>query len=52
MIIKASDRVSRIGSYAFAEVDKEVSRLEKQGVKAKRACMRRPLEGIVEGRCD
>jgi len=33
MIIKASDRVSRIGSYAFAEVDKEVSRLEKQGIK-------------------
>ena len=33
MIIKASDRVSRIGSYAFAEVDKEVSRLEKQEIK-------------------
>lgn len=33
MIIKASDRVSRIGSYAFAEVDKEVSRLKRQGIK-------------------
>ncbi len=32
MIIKASNRVNKIGSYAFAEVDKEVSRLEKQGI--------------------
>jgi LL-diaminopimelate aminotransferase len=32
MIIRASDRVSGIGSYAFAEIDKEVSRLEKQGI--------------------
>ncbi len=33
MIIKASDRVKEIGSYAFAEIDKEVLRLEKQGIK-------------------
>lgn len=33
MIIRASDRVSGIGSYAFAEIDKEVLRLEKQGIK-------------------
>lgn len=33
MKIKASNRVNEIGSYAFAEVDKEVFRLEKQGIK-------------------
>lgn len=33
MRVEPSNRVKGIGSYAFAEVDKEVSRLEKQGVK-------------------
>jgi len=33
MRIKSSNRVNKIGSYAFAEVDKEVLKLKKQGVK-------------------
>ena len=54
MIIKASDRVRRIGSYAFAEIDKEVLRLEKQGVRVIDFGVgdpRSPTPDIVRGSC-